>query len=221
MYLCQVGDGCKPNARDGMPATDMESTANRGKRTTQHAPLEGLLTRHRTRKILPYAKGKRVLDFGCGAHLHTLRTLKNVATARIGFDRLFAGQPAQKTGDDITLIGCLEEIANRQINCVTALACFEHLEPDLFNTTLATLHHFTDEDAIVVGTVPTPPAKPLLEFLSYRLALIDRSQIEDHQVYYDRTLLANTVAKAGWQLDEYKLFQFGFNSFFCLRKRPK
>ena len=57
-----------------------------------------------------------------------------------------------------------------------------------------------------------------LEFLSYKLRLIDPSQIKDHEVYYNKTMLENALQGTGWKLDFYKRFQFGMNSFFQLKK---
>ena len=76
----------------------------------------------------------------------------------------------------------------------------------------------SSDDAVLLATVPTPWAKPVLEFLSYKLRLIDPSQIKDHEVYYNKTMLENALQGTGWKLDFYKRFQFGMNSFFQLKK---
>ena len=74
------------------------------------------------------------------------------------------------------------------------------------------------KNAILVGTVPTPQAGPVLEFISYRLRLIDESQIRDHKVYYDDFWLSAMVGKTTtWKVSSYKKFQLGLNSLFTLR----
>lgn len=195
------------------------------KTTTQHAPLEKFLTVLRTKKILPYVHDACVLDFGCGAHLKTLRTIGSRARARYGIDSVFKGKSAHKTADGITIAGSFSDLqtqlrANKdEISCVVSLACFEHLETHEFPSLLKELHDISRNDAVLVGTVPTPLGKPVLEFLSYKLKLIDPSQIEDHKVYYDRVTLTKALQGTGWELSEYRTFQFGMNSFFVFKKR--
>lgn len=192
------------------------------KETTQKAPLERLLTQLRTRKIVPYVHAKAVLDFGCGRHLTTLRALQGRATARYGIDSAFVKIKSHKTSDGIGVVGSFDDLRvmlktdNESIQCILSLACFEHLEPENCRHVLKELAAVAADDAILVGTVPTPPAKPVLEFLSYRLGLIDRSQIEDHKIYYDQKTLSDMITGTGWKMAEYRKFQFGMNSFFRL-----
>ena len=204
-----------------MTAVNTEIVAS--KSTTQHAPLERLLTILRTRKILPYVqKGATVLDFGCGRHLRTLSAISQVAGFRLGIDSCFRAEPAGTNHDGVMTfgnMGGLEEfLAQRmmQIDLITALACFEHFDmPDL-RILLKTLCQVSSRSCKIVGTVPTPKAKPVLEFLSYKLGLIDPSQIKDHRVYYDESLLVNAILDTTWRLTEYRTFQLGMNSLFVL-----
>lgn len=194
------------------------------KNTTQKAPLERILTHLRTRKIMPYVRGAIVLDFGCGAYLHTLRTIADSAAARYGIDSLYVGTKSHKTTDGIGVAGSFDDLRDmlkvddNKLTCILSLACFEHMEMDDCRWVLRQLHDLSDKDATLVGTVPTPPAKPVLEFLSYRLRLIDRTQIEDHKVYYDRDNFKLMLQGTGWELSDYYRFQLGMNSFFKLKK---
>ena len=186
------------------------------KNTSQDGVLESFLANWRTRLIRPYVKGKRVLDFGCGDHLTTLKGIAPLIKKGFGYDILFQNLPPQPALDFV-LYGSLFDI-KEQIDCVTSLACFEHLEPHELTRVLLDLHKITGPKAQIVGTVPRPPAKPVLEFLSYRLSLIDKSQILDHKVYYDKKSLKEALKGTGWQLSVYKTFQFRMNSFFMMTK---
>lgn len=196
------------------------------KNTTQNAPLERLLTHLRTRKILPFIKGANVLDFGCGAYLRTLRIIGKLTAARYGIDSVFASTGSHRTPDGIGVAASFQDLANMlnsdevKINCIVSLACFEHLEYEQCRGVLRELSRLSAPQAILVGTVPTPAAKPVLEFISYKLRLIDRSQIEDHKVYYDRDSFVRMIHGTGWALTQYKRFQLGMNSFFKLEKKP-
>ena len=197
------------------------------KTTTQRAPLEVLLTRLRTRKIMPYIKNARVLDFGCGAHLRTLRAIGGKASNRIGIDSWFKDREPITTDDGITVVGSFTDLRsvlaarNLKLDLIVSLACFEHLDSGDLNGVLKELASVSTEDALLVGTVPTPAGKPVLEFLSYRLGLIDRTQIEDHKVYYNQDTLRAAIKGSGWELSDYQKFQFGWNSFFVFRKSSK
>lgn len=101
-----------------------------------------------------------MLDFGCGAHLTAPKSIAGLTTTRIGLDISVEAEPG------IFGMGSLEELdvllaqLPIGVDCITSLACLNR---------------------------PTPWAKPVLEFLSYRLNLVDESQIRDHKVY--RTVL--------------------------------
>lgn len=189
------------------------------KNTTQRAFLEGFLARKRTDKVRSQTRGKRVLDFGCGEHLWTIRSLANDALSVSGFDILYQGLPPQESQEGFRIYGSLDQI-DEPIDCIVSLACFEHIEPEILPGILQKLSKISLPGSTIVGTVPRPPAKPVLEFLSFRLGLIDKSQILDHKKYYDHRSLAAIVSLGGWSLVEYKTFQFGLNSFFVLRKLP-
>lgn len=194
------------------------------KTTTQKAPLERFLTYLRTRKIVRFVPGRTVLDFGCGAHFKTLRAMGAAAHARYGIDSVFKSKPAFETEDHIHIVGGFSDLDlllkkhNRAIDLIVSLACFEHLKADELGPVLRELYKVSSPNARLMGTVPRPAAKPVLEFLSYKLRLIDASQIEDHEVYYDRNLLVEALSGTGWILESYRTFQFGFNSFFVFKK---
>ena len=195
------------------------------KLTSQDAPLERLLTWWRTTKVRRHVAGKRVLDFGCGADFKSLRSFGTGVTFRCGVDACFAGDEPFSTAEGIEGFGSLAELADQvaagniaPVEIIIALACFEHLEADEHHETLRIMDKLSTPDATICGTVPTPAAKPVLEFLSERMGLIDPSQIRDHKIYYDRESLTRALKETGWFLAEYRTFQLGMNSFFVLRK---
>lgn len=112
----------------------------------------------------------------------------------------------------------LEDLPRSDYEVVIALAVFEHIEPFSLITILGHLEKVTDCNAMIIGTVPTPMSRALLEFLSYKLRLIDASQIEDHKVYYDDLWLGQIISRTNWSVNAYKQFQFGLNSEFRLAR---
>lgn len=195
------------------------------KLTSQDAPLERILTWWRTLKVREHVRGKRLLDFGCGAHLKSLRSFGGSVAFRCGVDAHFAGDDSFFSSEGIEVFGSLNQVADVVLSgrmapfeVFIALACFEHLDAQEQIDTLRVMHRISTGDAIIAGTVPTPRAKPVLEFLSERVGLIDPSQIRDHKIYYDRKLIEQTLRGTGWEIREYRTFQFGMNSFFVLGK---
>jgi hypothetical protein len=187
------------------------------KSTTQSAPLERLLAAIRANRLRDYVRQKRVLDFGCGRNAWAARSIKSLVRLVHGVDASL-GTP-EVVLDDILLVQSIGQLPRADYEVIAALAVFEHIPPfDLVNV-LHYLAKISTPDAIIVGTVPTPLARPVLEFLSFKLGLIDSSQINDHWVYYDDLWLKEIVALTPWKIGSYKLFQLGLNSEFVLAKQ--
>ncbi|HBH72183.1 MAG TPA: hypothetical protein DDY43_01785 [Synechococcales bacterium UBA10510] len=183
--------------------------------TTQKAPLERFLARQRTKRVRALVQGRTVLDFGCGAQAWAARELRPLCRRIDGVEPTVA--PGVVHG--IQVVNQLDQLKQRHYEVVIALAVFEHLHPQQLQQVLHQLHAITVPGALVVGTVPTPLARPILELLSYRLGLIDPSQIRDHKVYYDNLWLPEILHDIPWRLQCYYTFQLGMNSFFVLQKR--
>jgi SAM-dependent methyltransferase len=65
----------------------------------------------------------------------------------------------------------------------------------------------------VILTVPSLAAKPVLEFLAYRVGIVSEIEIRDHKCYYDRKSLAALFANSGLTIDRHHYFQLGMNNF--------
>jgi SAM-dependent methyltransferase len=140
--------------------------------------------------------------------------LTDVASSLAGFDQLFLNRETTQTSEGFTLYGNYESLPEKSFDVITALAVFEHIEPSELPSVLNHLKKSLKEGGCIVGTLPTPLGRPVLEFLSYKLKLIDESQIRDHKIYYDQNGLRQQLKLAGYDLQEYYTFQFGMNSFF-------
>lgn len=135
-----------------------------------------------------------------------------------GYDIRFSGKKPYTTKDGIKVYGSVDDMKEK-FDVILSLACFEHIYPEQLPAILKELKTKVTKDGIIAGTVPTPPARPVLEFLSYKLGLIDPSQILDHKIYYNERRLKEVVNQGGWDLTTYKRFQLGMNSFFTLTPR--
>lgn len=97
---------------------------------------------------------------------------------------------------------------------------------------LAVLEHL-DETAVIIDesfrvlksggkiiiTTPTTVAKPVLEFLSYRLHLISEESIREHKHYYTKNELQNLLRQHDCECEVYKTFQVCFNQLLVGKKK--
>lgn len=74
---------------------------------------------------------------------------------------------------------------------ITMLAVLEHIEnpDDMFKE----IYRVLKPNGNLILTTPTPRAKPVLEFLSFRLKLIDKKEILDHKRYWNKNELINLL----------------------------
>lgn len=149
--------------------------------------LDPLLTRLRTRRIRPYVKpGSTLLDIGCGKG-DVLFSLGDVIRQGTGIDQRAADETRgairlQNGKIDMTL-----PFADGSFDVVTMLAVLKHLEhPEAI---LREVHRVLTPGGHVLITVPTIYAKPVLEFLGFRLGVISREGVADHKRYYTKETL--------------------------------
>ena len=185
--------------------------------TTQKAPLEQILAKLRSRQVLKYVENKFILDYGCGKNAWTSQYLQKKCSHVIGYEPSIE---KDFKANSVQLHKSLETLKSQNIkfDAVISLAVFEHIKPMKLRECLRELLDLTNERGIVVGTTPRPESRGLLEFLSLRVNLIDKSQILDHKVYYDDLWLQEISENTGWRLNTYKKFQFGMNSLFILTR---
>ena len=185
--------------------------------TTQQAPLERLLANARSKKVIPYIRNKNVLDFGCGIKAWNANAIHRHCKSIVGVEENYS--TPQLVGK-VNVYPSLSHIPDQhKFDVILALAVFEHIDPFTLIEILKRMSAICSSNAILVGTVPTPQARPILEFISYRLRLIDESQIRDHKVYYDDFWLSAIVGKTTWKLSSYNRFQLGMNSHFILKPK--
>ena len=179
--------------------------------------LEKILRRVRLSRVLPYInKESRMLDIGCGWDAKLLREVSPIIRDGFGIDfkiDLSIPSPSniqflQKRFDQESL-----PFANQSFDIVTLLAVLEHIEPIRVDFVLNEVKRVLKRGGKLLLTVPTPSAKPVLEFLSFKLGLINRDEILDHKLYYSKHLLHETLIRNGYKIQRYRFFQLRMNSF--------
>lgn len=179
--------------------------------------LEPFLRRMRFEAGRKYLKsGRNILDFGCGPNFKLLRYLNDnnfTFTKYTGFDPLVG---TETSGKNFSIENKKMKLRGT-FDLVTMFAVLEHVSYPDFSFDF--LNKVTSKGTLIVLTTPTKLAKNILEFLSFKMGIVSRREIAEHQHYYTREEIVSKFKKYGFELVEYRLFEFGANSLCVLRKK--
>lgn len=177
--------------------------------------FEPIFRKLRIRKIIKYIPPNSIVcDMGCGTVGEFLFGIKDHIKKGYGFDNLTNNNNntniiLKKMNIEIDEI----PLADSMVDVVTSLAVLEHLENPLFM--LKESYRILKFGGCLLLTTPTPIAKPVLEFLAYRLHMISKREIDEHKHYFNWQELMDIFVEAGFQDNNinYSKFEFGFNHF--------
>ena len=102
---------------------------------------------------------------------------------------------------------------------ITIFAVLEHVDDP--TDLMVVLSRFLRNGGYLIGTTPTKPAKPVLEFLSYKLGYIAEREIDEHKNYFDRQsilIIFAKVVKQGRFYTFHRYFEVILNNFFLVKK---
>lgn len=185
---------------------------------TQHAGvLDKVIWAMRTAQVRQHLPThiETIVDLGCGHRAPLLCNLlvHGLAERAIGVDLA----PAQTSSHPaLTLVqGDLNarvNIPDESVDVVLSLAVIEHLTAPEMHAQEA--YRMLKKGGILLLTTPSPRGKPVLEFLAYRLHIIDRREIDDHKHYFIGAELCEVLNDAGFTLStiDARTFQLGMNN---------
>lgn len=175
--------------------------------------LEPLLRWFRFRKVMSHIPtGSKVLDIGCGRSAAFLRAISPKIDQGIGVD--FKVKEMQVENIQTIQLKLAHQLpfADASFDVVTMLAVLEHIEHE--RPILQEVHRVLRPNGKLVLTVPSRWSQPVLEFLAYRLKIVDELEIRDHKRYYDRTRLRKVlVGDAQFRGFQHRYFQLWMNNF--------
>lgn len=157
------------------------------------------------------------VDIGCGFNGRFLRSISTKIKQGYGFD-LRANEHVYNNVEVInnsSIDGNLP-LQSSIIDRVFMLAVIEHLDMD--NNLVSEGARVLKSNGMFIMTTPTPTAKGVLEFLSYKLHLISEDSIREHKHYYTEKELKNIIEMNEMDVVVYKKFQFGFNQLIVGKK---
>jgi ubiquinone/menaquinone biosynthesis C-methylase UbiE len=188
--------------------------------------LEPILRKLRIRRVLPVLRRFskcRLLDVGCGWEARLLKSVEPYIESGVGVDFKAPDLKSEKLRTISVTLDDKLPFADCSFDVVTLMAVLEHLEKPL--QILREIRRVLKkpgvsggvDGGILVGTVPSKAAKPVLEILSYRLKIVNEAEIRDHKRYFDKKDLVEIFAEAGFEKVRHRYFQFGMNNFFTAR----
>lgn len=157
-------------------------------------------------------------DIGCGCQGRFLRLISKYIKKGYGFDI----RANDCRYGNVLIVNNekykgLLPMKDERADVVFMLAVLEHLPYGTFLVKEGL--RILNQGGYFVLTTPTPAAKPVLEFLSYKLHLISEESIREHQHYYNkRELIECVVSDRACKLLKHQYFQFGFNQLIVVRK---
>jgi 2-polyprenyl-3-methyl-5-hydroxy-6-metoxy-1,4-benzoquinol methylase len=176
--------------------------------------LEPLLRRMRIRQVLPYLNRYpdcRVLDVGCGWEARLLCSIEPRIHSGVGVD---FKAPTLKTGKIETIATRLDAslpFCDASFDFVTMLAVLEHL--DYPQEILRECARVLKPGGGLFLTVPSWYAKPVLEFLAFKIGIVNSDEIRDHKRYFNREDLVHLFGEIDeLTLEEHGYFQWKYNN---------
>ena len=174
--------------------------------------LDKIFHKLRFKKILKYIpKDSFVFDIGCGEKADFLRSISPLVKKGIGLDGKVENYKDAKL--ELKKFRIQKELPIQDESCdvVLMMAVLEHLSfpQEALNECFRCLK----KEGKMIITVPAPSARPILEFLAFKLKLIDRNEVSDHKNYFRPKDLKQMLAIAGFNKDkiESRFFEFRFN----------
>lgn len=181
--------------------------------------LDKFISRYRLFAAIKYInKNDIILDLGCGAQHYLLNCGKNKFKAGYGLD--YDIEDSQE--GNITLInhrcGGSLPVKDNFFDKVFLLAVLEHIEEKDVEGLFLEFYRILKKGGRVIITTPTPPAKPVLEFLALKLKVITPEEVTDHKHYYLAEEICDLAKKSGLQIIKVSYFQLGLNCLYVLEK---
>lgn len=182
--------------------------------------LEKYFRKIRIKRIRKYInKSHVVCDIGCGKNLEFLKSMSSVVCKCIGIDKKVPEVNYSNIETKRFKLNNKIPLENDSIDVVTMLAVLEHLDnPTMI---LQEIKRILKPEGLLLITVPSERAKLVLEFLAYKLHLVDKVEIMEHKRYYNTETLKALLVSIDFEDLDIMTFKLGFNIFCSARKESQ
>ncbi len=158
-------------------------------------------------------EGKNVIDFGCGSDFTKLTNIYSECKKITAIDKTendFKKKNLNYINYDNDLNLLDEKVENNFYDIIILTAVIEHLDnPEII---LNILKKKLINNGIIFLTAPSWKSKPILEFLAYKLKIINEHLIREHKRYYDLEEYKKLSKLINLKIKKFYFFQFGMNT---------
>lgn len=179
--------------------------------------LDKFIAYIRYRKIDKYIpQGGIVCDIGCGRNAEFLRRHSSEIELGYGFD--FRISDSSLGNIRLFNNNGMKQFPIEKDSCdaVFMIAVLEHLDNPI--EILDNMHKILVPGGQAILTTPTRLAKPILEFMAFKLHIINEEEILEHKHYYCKEEIFDLLKNVGFTDCYYRKFCFGVNSLIVARK---
>jgi len=182
--------------------------------------VDKIIAKFRSREIKKNfnLEDKKILDFGCGSNFKELKNRYSACSKVTLIDKL--GEPFKHENTEFInfnndLNDLDEKITYKDYDFIFLLAVIEHLdEPE---NIIKILKKKISDNGILFITAPGKKSKWILEFLGYKLKIINAELLREHKRYYDELEYEKLSKLADTKIIKFYYFEFGLNTV-CLMK---
>ena len=108
-------------------------------------------------------------------------------------------------------------IIDEKADSITLLAVIEHI--NCVDKLIKNIDICIKPNGVVILTTPTKIAKPILEFMAFKLKIINEDEIREHVHYYNEKELEKIFEENNFSKIESKKFLFGMNQVAVFKKK--
>jgi len=162
--------------------------------------------------------GKSIIDFGCGSDFQAIskrysKVSKAVLIDLYGVD--FTKNKIKFINYNNNLNKIDIELKNEKFDIIILAAVIEHLEnPEAI---IKYLKKFLNENGYFLLTAPSTYSKPILEFMAFKLNIINADLVKEHKRYYNKDEYIDLAKKTESNLINFKYFLLGMNTLAILK----
>ena len=181
---------------------------------------DNIFAQIRKKKVLKYIPENGVVcDIGCGSELKLLLSIRGKIAEGWAIDKKTIGQPIagniRAIEQDMDTNPILP-LPDNKFDCLLMTAVLEHMA--LPREAISEAFRVLKPGAVLLLTTPSPSAKPMLEFLAFRLRMISKDEILDHKHYFSKQELYQILTNAGFTKIDHHYFELGLNQFIVAQK---
>jgi 2-polyprenyl-3-methyl-5-hydroxy-6-metoxy-1,4-benzoquinol methylase len=182
--------------------------------------LDQLISYLRNYQILKNKRivGKKIIDFGCGSNFKDISKRYYKASKAILIDihgDNFTNNNIKFINYDNNLNKIDIEVKNEKFDIIILAAVIEHLDNP--EEIIKYLKKFLNQDGYFFLTAPSIYSKGILEFMAFKIGIINAKLVREHKRYYNKKQYIELAKKAECSLINFKYFLLGMNTLAILK----